>query len=300
MTSFRTRLVKFSLSKVNLIGGDRVDVRRLRVRASVAARIFRTHRKVKVSCIKAGGIPSEWLCPNHAPTDRVLMYIHGGGFITGSTKTHRSFVSKIAFLSQTCALSVNYRLAPEYPFPAGLEDCITAYRWLLQTGIASGKIIVAGDSSGGNLAMALLIAMRDAGEPLPAGAIGISPTTDLALSGESYKTRADVDLFFGRAGRKVSAIYKNYFGDNDPAHPLISPVYADMKGLPSILLQVGDHEVLLDDSVQFAARARKAGVDICFSVWPEMMHDFQLYETFIPEAREAITQIVSFIKEHQK
>lgn len=300
MTSFRTRVVKYSLRKMNVFGGDRFDVKHLRRQAAVASKIFRTHRKVKVCIVDAGGVPSEWLIPDQSSAEKVLLYMHGGGFMSGSSKTHRPFVSKIAYLSRTCALSINYRLAPENPFPAGLDDCITAYRWLLLSGFSPDKIIVAGDSSGGNLALALLVALRDGGDPLPAGAIGISPNTDLALTGASYNTRADVDLFFGRATTKIQAVVSNYIGDCDPKHPLISPLYADLNGLPHLLLHVGDHEILLDDAVRFADRARKAGVTVSFTAWPEMMHDFQLSETFIPEAHDAIDEIVHFIREHQQ
>lgn len=300
MTSFRTRFVKYSLRKMNVFGGDRFDVNHYRRQAAVASKIFRKHRKVKVCIVDAGGVPSEWLIPLQASAERVLLYMHGGGFMSGSSKTHRPFVSKIAFLSASRALSINYRLAPENPFPAGLEDCVTAYRWLLQSGYSSDKIIVAGDSSGGNLALALVVALRDSGYPLPAGAIGISPNTDLALTGASHITRASVDIFFGKVSTKIQTVVRNYIGDYDPRHPLISPLYADLRGLPPLLLHVGDHEILLDDTVQFAERARNAGVIVSYTAWPEMIHDFQLTESFIPEARDAIDEIVRFIREHQQ
>ena len=300
MTSFRTRLVKYSLRKMNVFGGDRFDVNHFRRQAAVASKLFRKHRKVKVFIVDAGGVPSEWLIPYQASAERVLLYMHGGGFMSGSSRTHRPFGSKIAFLSGCRALSINYRLAPENPFPAGLEDCISAYRWLLHSGFSTDKIIVAGDSSGGNLALALLIALRDSGDPLPAGAIGISSNTDLALTGASHITRADVDVFFGKAATKIQVVVRNYVGDYDPRHPLISPLYADLRGLPPLLLHVGDHEILLDDTVQFADHARKAGVSVNFTAWPEMIHDFQLTGTFFPEAHDAIDEIVDFIREHQQ
>lgn len=300
MISLRTRFVKYSLRRMNVFGGDRFDVKHYRRQAAVASKIFRKHRKVKVCIVDAGGVPSEWLIPLQVSSERVLLYMHGGGFMSGSSKTHRPFVSKIAFLSNCRALSINYRLAPENPFPAGLEDCVTAYRWLLQSGFPPDKIIVAGDSSGGNLALSLLVTLRDSGDPLPAGAIGISPNTDLALTGASYISRADVDIFFGKAAAKIHVVVSNYIGTYDPRHPLISPLYADLRGLPPLLLHVGDHEILLDDTIQFAERARNAGVAVSYTAWPEMIHDFQLTETFIPEAHEAIDEIVHFIREHQQ
>jgi monoterpene epsilon-lactone hydrolase len=255
-------------------------------------------RGVRRRFVDAGGVPSEWFEPVGAPPDSVIMYMHGGAFITGSTKTHRAFTARLSFLCNSRLLSLNYRLAPEYPYPAGLEDCLAAYRWLLRSGIRPDRIVVAGDSAGGNFALGILIALRDKGEPLPAGAVGISPVTDLAMTGGSYESRADVDLLFGRSSALINAmaVDKGYIGNHDPKDPLISPLYANLQGLPPILLHVGDHEILLDDSTRFAERAREAGVDIRLTVWPEMFHVFQIGEAFIPEAREAVAEITGFIK----
>jgi acetyl esterase/lipase len=212
----------------------------------------------------------------------------------GSSKTHRGLVSHIAYESGVRALSINYRLAPEHPFPEGLEDCISAYRWLLSRGYFAKKIIVAGDSAGGNLALALLIALRDLGEPLPAGAVAISPATDLAFTGKSVITNRHIDPIFSNMG--PNTIIQDYIKENDPHNPLISPLYADLTGLPPILIHVGDHEILLDDAVRLSEQANHYGVDATTIVWPGMFHVFQIFTPYLPEARLSVKQIAAFIK----
>lgn len=251
------------------------------------------NRNVQVVPVDAGSVPAEWLIPRGAPQDRVLLYIHGGAWFMGSTKTHRALVSKLAYASGIRALSINYRLAPEHPFPAGLEDCITAYDWLLQSGIAADKIVAAGDSAGGNLTLALLVALRDAGKPLPAGAVCLSPACDLSPDADWNKERLKRDPFFSKMGDKT--IIEDYVAGNDPHHPFISPLYADLDGLPPLLLHVGDHELLMDCVVHFAQRAAAAGVDARLVVWPGMFHVFHMFSPFLPEANRANQQITAFI-----
>jgi monoterpene epsilon-lactone hydrolase len=222
------------------------------------------------------------------------LYIHGGAWFLGSAGIYRGFVSNFAHACCIRALVINYRLAPENPFPAGLEDCIAAYEWLLQSGISPHKIVVAGDSAGGNLTLALLVALRDAGRPLPAGAVALSPATDMAGTGESYKTRRPLYPYFYNMS-PTSPIIPDYITNHDPREPLISPLYADLRGLPPLLLHVGDHEILLDDTLRFAECARADGVDVKTVVWPEMFHVFQMFAPFLPEARRANQQIAAFI-----
>jgi len=293
MASIQSSILKFVIRRFNLFGGEKIDPLVLRGRIEKLASKSKPYGKIQVVPVDADSVPSEWLIPPDAPQDRALMYIHGGAWFMGSTKTHRGFVSKLAYASGIRALSINYRLAPENPFPAGLDDCISAYEWLLQSGISSKKIVVAGDSAGGNLTLALLVALRDAGKPLPAGVIAISPATDLAATGESYKTRIHLDPFFTNMG--ASTILQDYITDHDPRHPLISPLYADLRGLPLLLIHVGDHEMLLDDAVRFGERAVASGVEAQTVVWPKMFHVFQMFAPFLPEARRANTQIVKFI-----
>ena len=242
------------------------------------------------------GMPAAWLVPEGADEDRAILYLHGGAFVIGGVESHWKMVGRLADAAACRALIIDYRLAPEHPFPAGLDDCLAAYEWLLHSGIAPEKLIVAGDSAGGNLTLALLIALRDAGKPLPAGAVAISPATDLTFAGESRITRAQLDPFFRNLGPETTALLKGYTGDHDPRHPLISPLYGDLHGLPPLLLHVGDHEALLDGVVGFGERAAAVGVDVQMVVWPGMFHVFQIFAPVLPEARQANAQIAAFIR----
>jgi monoterpene epsilon-lactone hydrolase len=293
MASIQSTMLKFWLRRLNLFGNKKNDPQSLRMRIEQMASKAKPHRKVQVVGVDADSVPAEWLIPPGAPQDRVLLYIHGGAWFMGSTNTHRAFVSTLAYLSGNRALSINYRLAPEDPFPAGLDDCIAAYEWLLHSRISPHKIVVAGDSAGGNLTLALLVALRDAGKPLPAGAVALSPATDLAFTGESHKTHLHLDPFFSKAG--ANTIVEDYITDHDPRHPLISPLYADLSGLPPMLIHVGGHETLLDDAVRFGNCAVAAGVEAKTVVWPHMFHVFHMFTPVLPEARRANDQVTTFI-----
>jgi epsilon-lactone hydrolase len=294
MASIQSAILKFWLKRLNVFGAKEYDPHKLRANYERLSGWFIPRRDVQIMNTDAGGVPSEWLVPRDAPQDSALMYIHGGAWFMGSAGTHRSLVSNLAYAGKMRALSLNYRLTPEHPFPAGLEDCIAAYQWLLQNGIAPRKIIVAGDSAGGNLTLALLVALRDAGNPLPAGAVALSPATDLAHTGASHKTRLGLDPFFSNMG--PNTIIEDYVGGQDIRHPLISPLYADLAGLPPLLLHVGDYETMLDDSVLFGERAVASGVDARTVVWPQMFHVFQMFSPILPEARQAVDQIGAFIR----
>lgn len=294
MASIQSHIVSYWIRRLNLFGTGKIDPQILRQRTERLASKSRPHRKVQGVAIEIDSIPSEWLIPIGSPQDRVLMYIHGGAWFMGSSNTHRGLVSRLAYESGISALVINYRLAPENPFPAGLHDCIKAYDWLMRAGFPADKIIVAGDSAGGNLTLALLIALKDTDKPFPAGAVALSPATDLANTGESYKTRRHLDPFFSNMG--TSTIISDYITDHNPRDPLISPLYADLSGLPPMLIQVGDHEVLLDDAVRFGERAEAAGVDVNIMVWPGMFHVFQTFSPILPEATQAIHQIARFIR----
>jgi acetyl esterase/lipase len=193
-------------------------------------------------------------------------------------------------------LSVDYRLAPEHPFPAAVNDAITAYRWLLADGTDPAIIALAGDSAGGGLALAALVALRDAGDPMPAAAAVISPWTDLALTGDSLRTRAAVDVMIKPAGMRETA--EAYLNGQDPRHPHASPLYADLRGLPPTLIHVGDAEVILDDSTRFAGNARAAGVDVTLEVWDEMPHVWHAFAGLLPEADQAIGRMGTWLREH--
>lgn len=294
MASMQSTILEFLIRRLNFFGSERNDLQGRRMQMEKTAGKSRPHSKVRIVPVEAGPVPAEWLIPQGAPQDRALLYIHGGAWFMGSTKTHRALVSRLAYASGIRALSINYRLAPENPFPAGLEDCIAAYEWLLESGISPHKIVVAGDSAGGNLTLALLIALRDAGKPLPAGAVALSPATDLAFTGESYKTRLHLDPFFSKVDS--TTFIEDYITHYDPYHPLISPLYADLSGLPALLIHVGEHEILLDDAVRFGDSALAAGVEAQTVVWPGMFHVFHMFAPILPEAKQADDQIAEFIK----
>lgn len=244
--------------------------------------------------VLANGVPCRWIVPGGGKPDAVILYFHGGGYQLGSVRSHAGLIGRIARASGCRALGVDYRLAPEHLFPSALHDGLTAYRWLLDQGVAPGRIAVVGDSAGGNLALAALISLRDAGLPLPAAAALLSPWTDLAATGESYVTRAQSDPIHQRA--MILAIARAYLGrGGDADDPLASPLRADLSGLPPMLIQVGDRETVLDDSRLLAKTARKAGVEVSLRVWNGMIHVFQLFAQELPEAREAIAAIGRFL-----
>jgi monoterpene epsilon-lactone hydrolase len=223
----------------------------------------------------------------------VLMYLHGGGYQLGSPGTLRNLIGLLSAGASARVLSVDYRLAPEHPFPAAVEDALTAYRWLLAAGTDPAAIAIAGDSSGGGLALGTLVALRDAGDALPAAAAVISPWTDLALTGESLRTRAEAEVMVKPTGMPETAAL--YLNGADPRHPYASPLYADLRGLPPILIHVGDAEVILDDSIRFAARARDAGVDVTLEVWDEMPHVWHAFAGLLPEADQAVAGLGAWL-----
>ncbi|MDI1265989.1 MAG: alpha/beta hydrolase [bacterium] len=250
-----------------------------------------------VSCepVSAGGIDGEWISPAGVPQDKAILYFHGGGFRIGSVSSHRDLISQIACASGCRVLAINYRLAPEHRFPAGLDDALAAYGWMRELGLKSGNIAFAGDSAGGNLALAAMLALRERGLPLPVSATLMSPWTDMAATGASYVSRADADPIHQRA--MIVALAKNYLGEGDPKHPLASPLHADLGGLPPLLIQVGDRETVRDDSVMLADKARAVGVDVDLQVWDGMIHVFQMFPE-IPEAHQAIASIAGFLGRH--
>ncbi|OUS17208.1 hypothetical protein A9Q88_05105 [Gammaproteobacteria bacterium 50_400_T64] len=250
---------------------------------------------VTVTTVDIDGTAAEWLDAPGVATDRVLLYLHGGGYVIGSIATHRGLTASLSKAANCRVLSLDYRLAPEHVYPAAVEDATKAYRWLLSQGIAADKITIAGDSAGGGLTLATLVALRDAGDTLPAAAIPISPWTDMEGTGESMKTKVDLDPMVEPGG--LMGMGQIYMGGGDPKQPTASPLYADYKGLPPLLIQVGDLETLLDDATRVAASAEAAGVDTTLEVWPDMVHVWHLFAPMVPEGREAIARIGQFIQE---
>jgi monoterpene epsilon-lactone hydrolase len=298
MTSLRSRIFRFAIRHTGLMKGERGTVAEIRRMTDIAARLLPVPREAAVHKARAGNVPGEWIVPKNAPADRVLLYMHGGGFVFGSLISHRAMVARLACAAGARAFSVDYRLAPEHPFPAALEDCANAFHGLLTDGWKAGQIVVAGDSAGGNLALALILALRNEGAPLPAAAVCISPVTDMLWTGASMRAKAGVDPIFpaGASAPLGSIIHSEYIGSADPRNPLISPLYGDMHGMPPVLFHVGEDEVLLDDSVRQAERARAAGGRAELVVWKGMWHVFQAFAPFVPEASQSIRQIGEFIR----
>ena len=250
-----------------------------------------------VTCtpVEAGEVSAEWHVADGADQDKVILYVHGGGYVMGSAGSHRDMTSRLSQAAGARVLSLNYRLAPEHPFPAPVDDSVAAYRWLLGQGIPAANIAIAGDSAGGGLALAALIAIRDAGEPVPAAGIGISPWVDMEGTGESMTTRAAVDPVVQKEG--LLGMAQLYLGGADPKNPLAAPLHANLAGLPPLLIQVGDSETLLDDATRITERARKADVDVTLKVWDEMPHVWHLFAPILPEGQRAIEEIGTFFKE---
>jgi monoterpene epsilon-lactone hydrolase len=249
-----------------------------------------------VTCtpVEAGGVSAEWHVAAGAAEDKVIVYVHGGGYVMGSAGSHRDMTSRLSKAAGARVLSLNYRMAPEHVFPAAVDDTVAAYKWLLDQGIKASNIAIAGDSAGGGLAFGALLAIRDAGHPTPGAGIGISPWVDMEGTGESMTTRAAVDPVVQKEG--LLGMAKMYLGDADPKNPLAAPLHGNLAGLPPLLIQVGDHETLLDDSNRIAERARKAGVDVTLKVWDEMPHVWHLFAPILPEARQAIDEIGAFFQ----
>ena len=248
--------------------------------------------------LKAGGVPAEWVTISEYPiSNNVILYLHGGGYVSGSIETHVGLVSEIARGSKTRALVIEYRRAPENPFPAALEDATVAYHWLVDDqGINPANIIIAGDSAGGGLTLACLVKLRDIGAPLPVAAVCLSPWTDLALTGKSIQTKAEKDPFITL--EELEFMTEQYLGETDSKNPLVSPLYAELQGLPPLLIQVGTSEILLDDSIRFSNRAKAAGVEVQLAIWDDMIHVFAAFAEWAPEGRQAIDQICEFIKKY--
>ncbi len=264
-----------------------LDVQRAMLASMPKAPLPRGMREERV---RAGGVPAT-LFEREEPTDRWLVYLHGGGYSIGSVDTHRDLILRLARAAGANAFAVDYRLAPEHPFPAALDDASLAWRWLLERGVDPRRAVIAGESAGGGLTMATLVALRDGGRPLPAGAAVISPWADLSLRGASIDLNARYDYL----ARPVLETYARRYAPRDPRHPLVSPVYADLRGLPPLLIQAGAAEALLDDAVELAQRAERHGVSTTLRVFPDMIHVFQVLP-MLEETREAVRDVGEFVR----
>ncbi len=258
-----------------------------------AARFGKVPDGIETTPVTAAGLPAEWIRPEGAARDRAILYIHGGGYISGSITDHRGVVAKFVNLSRIGALLFEYRLAPEHRFPAAVDDAVAAYGWLLKQGYSPGQIIVAGESAGGGLALATLLALRDQGIALPAAAVAISPWTDLQCTGESYRTNAKVCLSPEGAW---TAFADHYAGNQDKNQPLMSPLYGDLRGLPPLLIYTGGAEILRDDAIRFAEKAEAAGVEVVLRVGEGLFHCYPVMAPLFPEATQAMEEICAFIR----
>ena len=244
--------------------------------------------------VNTGGVPAEWAIAPGARDERVLVYVHGGGYTMGSLATHRALCARLSRLGHMRVLNVAYRLAPEHPHPAAVEDATAAVRWVYAQGFAPSRVAIGGDSAGGGLTLATLLALRDAGAPLPAAGVCISPWTDLSASGDSIRTKASVDPMVTEG--PLRAMAAAYLGGKEARTPLASPLFADLRGLPPLLVQVGDAELLLDDATRLASRARAAGVDVTLEVWEEMFHVWHAFAEILPEAARACERIAEWLE----
>lgn len=248
---------------------------------------------LQVTKFDIDGMHAEWLIPPEANPKKAIFYTVGGGYVSGNCNDHRTLVAKVAQTSGVSVLMFDHRLAPEDPYPAALDDSVKAYQWLLDQGYTSENILMMGESAGGGLCLATLLALRDKGMPLPTAAVALSPWTDLALTGDSYRTKAKVCI--SPPGMNVICS-KYYVGNHDPTDPYISPLYGDLHGLPPLYICVGDYETMRDDSTRFAAKAKAAGVNTILVVGKKMIHCYPLMAPMFPEATHALNEICAFIK----
>jgi acetyl esterase/lipase len=252
----------------------------------------------KVEDAELGGVPVRWISfPDSTDADPVIFYLHGGGYTIGSLRSHQGFCALFAKAAHARSVQVDYGLGPERPHPAAVDDAVAAYEALLASGVNANQIIVSGDSAGGGLSLATLVALRDRGTAMPAGAALMSPWTDLSFTGETMKTNKDADPMV--MIEFISVMANDYIQSGDPTNPLISPVYADLSGLPPLQIHVGGDEILLDDSRRIAANAAKVGVECEITVWPEMLHIFPYFAPLLHDQHDswlALRQMIDFVK----
>jgi len=293
MPSLRSRILHHTLDRVTSALDAHLSVQEQRTRLDeLARRNIRLPKGVTVCITQAGGVHAEWIAPAGIGPQATILYLHGGGYSICSLDTHRGLAARLSQAGNSRLLLVDYRLAPEHPFPAALDDALAAYRWLLAEDVSADRLVVAGDSAGGGLALATALSLRCAGEPLPAALTLISPWTDLTFSGESICTRAAVDPVLKIQG---APLVNYYTAGRDASDPLISPLFADLGGMPPMLIQVGSDEILLSDSTRLVEKACTAGVDARLEIWPGMWHVFQVFAPYLPEAQQAIDAMGEYI-----
>jgi acetyl esterase/lipase len=247
--------------------------------------------------VDIGGIKAEWISAPEAQQDRAILYLHGGGYVLGSINSHRDVCERLSRAAKARVLAIEYRLAPEHPFPAAIEDAVAAYRWLVkQPGLSAKRVAIAGDSAGGGLSMSLLLALKQAGEPMPACATLMSPWVDLELTGDSMTSKGDEDPMIKKP--MVAIMSSTYVPSGDLRNPLISPLKSDLAGFPPLMIHVGTREVLLDDSVRLAAQAKKAGVEVELKTWEGHVHVFQIFASGVKDGEASLQELGAFIRRH--
>lgn len=269
------------------------DIHEMR-RTMAAAPPYPQPPDVSWEVVDADGVPCEWNTPEDCAEGRTIVYYHGGGYGIGSVESHRGLCSNLARATRSRVLSVDYRLAPEHPFPAALEDALTAHRWAHAQGADPAKTAIGGDSAGGGLTVAALVALRDAGDPLPAAGLCLSPWVDMTGSNPRIADVAPRDPMLSPTALQVFA--QAYLAGGDPKAPTASPLFADLEGLPPLLIQAGTAEILIGEIEEFAAKAQAAGVDVQLEVWDDMMHVWQTFADIVPEGRQALADIGAYVE----
>lgn len=249
---------------------------------------------VRVAPTWLGGVPVEWVTAAGSSVRQTLIFLHGGGYVSGSLNTHRELTGRLAQACGGRVVAVDYRRAPEHPFPAALDDARAVYQGLLAAGWTGPQLAVAGDSAGAGLALALLLSLREEGQPLPAAALCLSPWVDLAATGESLRTCAHLDPIL--QPRLLERVGAAYLRDTDPRHPFVSPLYGDLRGLPPLLIQVGSLEILLDDGRRLARQAERQGLEVELEVWEGLFHGWQQFASMLPEGQQAIENLGRFLR----
>jgi len=304
MTSFKSKVINLLLRNRHLFQG-KLKKEAFDFNTSIAGfrelcerganRFGKIPKEVTIQKLSADGLPAEWLIPQNSATEKIIMYVHGGGYVSGSCNDHRAIISKFAMFTGIRCLLYEYRLAPENPFPAAVDDSVVVYQWLLSSGYQPQNIVVAGESAGGGLCLSLLLALKEKKNALPAAAVAISPWTDLTCSSQSYQSKNKVSL----SPLNSWTVFSRYYaGNQDAKHPLISPLFGDLSGLPPVLINSGVDDELFEDGEKFYLKAREAGVDIAFRPGPGMVHCYPLMAPMFPEATAAMDEIVVFIRSH--
>ena len=291
--SVRAKLTRLAFRALMKRSGRALSIAQIRSRFARMQRLVPPPpRGTTTRRVDARGVAGDVVTTRASLPGRHLLYLHGGAYTVGAPRLYRHFTWRIADAARARVLVIDYRLAPEHPFPAALDDAVAAWRWLLDGGAQPAAMTMAGDSAGGGLALAAMLKLRDEGLPLAAAAAVMSPWTDLALTAASFRDNAGSDPMM--IAEDVPRFAAAYLGGTDARNPYASPLYADLRGLPPTMIQAGGDEILRDDAVRIAEKMRAAGCDVELQVWPAMPHTWQLLAPVLPEAREAIDEIARF------